>query len=268
MQKLSAIEGALTGLRVVLARNLTGMGWPRTVVAETLGISPSAVTLYTKGSRGKAFAETIRKAPGTSSIISELTNSISETLRKGGSIDVFPLILDAAYKVIRAINSGGKDVQGARNIPPRGKAGIPVTAPVGKGRWVKSLESRLEEEQRAARRSLVLAASAQDEVTRAVFRQIATDSIRHADLISMIIGKVTSVGQVAAGGHSAKPESSLDHDIQAMLAEEEKADEEMIKIPGISPDLKVLLESIELDERKHRILLRKLLAHHESVPRE
>lgn len=267
MQKLSAIEGALTGLRVILAQNLTGMGWPRMVVADTLGISPSAVTLYTKGSRGKTFEEMIRRAPGSSSVIAELTESISGTLRKDSSIDVFPLILDAAYKVMRTVNSGRKDASETRNAGPPKKESIPATGRAGKDRWVRSLESRLEEEQRAARRSLVLAAGVKDEVTKAVFRQIATDSIRHADLISMIIGKVTTSGLMTVGGRSAKPESGLIHDIEAMLAEEEKADE-VIRIPGVSPDLEALLESIELDERKHRILLKKLLSRHGSVPKE
>jgi predicted transcriptional regulator/rubrerythrin len=257
LSRSAGLEGVLTGVRVILAQNLSRAGWSYTNIARVLGISPAAVTLYAKGRRGRSFAGFIRNSPSAASILDEVTNSVIEAIRKNPRMDVFPLILDAAYKVMRIMSGEGITSKHCEDENPN----VTKTSSTKPNSVIRSLQSRLEDEQKAARRSMVLAAGAKNEVAKAVFRQIATDSIRHADLISMVLDKINIEGK--KWDHEYDSTNNLNstvlHDIETMLAEEERAGDDRIRIFGVRSDLTVLLKSIELDERKHRILLTELL---------
>jgi predicted transcriptional regulator len=231
-------------VRVVIAEELVKQGYSQRNTAEILGITPAAVTQYTMGKRGKNLSEMIRSMEETSLIIRNLTDQIIERRKKGDMIDEFPSILDAAYKIMRLVSE--------KSIA-KGK----VTIPKRENDLSRVLKERIEQEHLAARRNMTLAAGAKDEIAKMVFRQIATDSIRHADIISFLMNYQSS-DQIR--------KSSADEiaQIQAMIKEEESATEQPIKLKDIDPALKLLLKSIDIDEEKHKMLLTGLLGIYRS----
>lgn len=221
----------------MLAAELVGRDFTQRDVARVLGITPSAVTLYARGRRGKKLADRIRSLHESSLIARELADQIAERKRRGEQIDEFPLILDAAYRIMRLVSQEPK-----REINMKRRD----------DRHLDLLRARIEQEQLAAQRNMTLAVATKDEITRILFRQIATDSMRHADTIGAVIGYLQKPTQ-------RRPVKDEVVQIEAMIREEENATEQPIKIDGADSAVKLLLNSIDMDEEKHSRLLKGLL---------
>ncbi len=234
---LANIESVLAGVRAMLAAELVGRDFTQRDVARVLGITPSAVTLYARGRRGKKLADRIRSLHESSLIARELADQIAERKRRGEQIDEFPLILDAAYRIMRLVSQEPK-----REINMKRRD----------DRHLDLLRARIEQEQLAAQRNMTLAVATKDEITRILFRQIATDSMRHADTIGAVIGYLQKPTQ-------RRPVKDEVVQIEAMIREEENATEQPIKIDGADSAVKLLLNSIDMDEEKHSRLLKGLL---------
>jgi predicted transcriptional regulator len=234
---LASIESVLTGVRAMLAKELVGRDLTQREVAQVLGITPAAVTLYTRGRRGKELADRIKSLKESSLIAKELADQIAERKRRGEDIDEFPLILDAAYRIMRLVSQEPRKVAKLKRRDDR---------------LVDLLRARIEQEQLAAQRNMTLAVATKDEITRILFRQIAIDSMRHADTI----GAVLSYLEKPTQRRPAKDEVTQ---IEAMIREEESATEQPIEISGADPAVKLLLTSVAMDEQKHSALLKGLL---------
>lgn len=234
---LANIESVLAGVRAMLAEELVGRDFTQRDVARALGITPSAVTLYARGRRGKKLADRIRSLHELSLIARELADQIADRKRRGEQIDEFPLILDAAYRIMRLVSQEPK-----REVKLKRRD----------DRHLDLLRARIEQEQLAAQRNMTLAVATKDEITRILFRQIATDSMRHADTIGAVISYLQKPTQ-------RRPVKDEVVQIEAMIREEESATEQPIKIDGADSAVKLLLNSIDMDEEKHSRLLKGLL---------
>jgi uncharacterized protein len=246
------IENTLSGVRAVLARELVSRGYSQKEIASTICTSPAAVTLYTKGKRGNELSRMIRSDKNAGVVVENLIDRLLQIETKNGtgkghSSDAFPLILDAAYRIMQIVSSS-----------PTIEKKIPVTTEHPEPPEDALIE-RLRQEELAAQRNMALAVGTSDEVARTIFRQIASDSIRHSEIISFLISR--NFGPLKKGKRSKKTiENEIDQ-IELMLKEEENATEEPIKLnaKSIDPSLALLLKSIDLDEEKHRMLLSGLL---------
>lgn len=234
---LANIDSVLVGVRAMLAEELIRRNYTQREVAQILGITPAAVTLYTRGRRGKELADRIRSLKDSSLIVRELADQMAERRKRGETIDEFPLILDAAYRIMRLVSQEPR-----RAVRLNRKD----------DKLLDLLKARIEQEQLAAQRNMTLAVATKDEITRILFRQIATDSMRHADIIRAVINYLEKPTQ-------RRPAKDEVMQIKAMMREEESATEQPIKMDGADPAVKLLLRSIDMDEEKHSRLLKELL---------
>jgi hypothetical protein len=100
-----------------------------------------------------------------------------------------------------------------------------------------------------------LAQKARDELTRAIFRQIASDSLRHAEIVASLSTYLDrGVARAAASGVTPEEVAAL---MEAERRAEARADAESAQHLGGTMSL--LIASMEADERKHAELLEGLL---------
>jgi len=222
-------------IRCGIAEKLTGMGFRVKDVAMVLRVSPAAVTQYLKGRRGNKLHE----SKNQEQIIDALAEKAAQRIRNStGPLEVIELI-DAGYQLLAA-GTGEKILQ--RKSEPQ------------KNEWLRLLRGRLQLELKAAQKCLALASQTQDDYSKILLRMIASDSIRHADIVSQIITRLEN-------GNQPEFESPAGEFLNEVLTIEDKASEitlnETIKIPHRIAQL--LLESIDMDEEKHEKMIAGML---------
>jgi predicted transcriptional regulator len=214
-------------IRSGIAENLTKMGFRVKDIAAVLRVSPAAVTQYLKGSRGNKLQETKNQEH----IIEALAEKAAQRIRNGaGPLEVVELI-DAGYQLLAA--GAGERILQTKTEPQRSE-------------WLRILRGRLQLELKAAQKCLGLANQTQDDYSKLLLRMIATDSIRHADIVSQIMTRI----EIGVNPEFESPGVGF---LNEMLTIEDKAGElslnNTIKIPH--PVAQLLLESIDLYEAKH-----------------
>ena len=102
------------------------------------------------------------------------------------------------------------------------------------------LQNRVEAELREARTSLNMANKIEDGFGKLLFKGLASDSIRHAEIVSQVIRDQETVG-------SFRLDKQLKRYLKQMIQEEENASEQlMIKLVKTKhPAVHALLQSIE-----------------------
>ncbi len=234
------IESTLQALRAVVARELVlGQGFTRTRAAEMLGVTSPAVSQYVSGKRCSTLVQVIEHDKTHVKTINELVESVLTSSAHEYSTRHF---LRAAEKILK-------------RIPKANTQQAPYSKHTIDLKWLEVLRDRLHEEQKAASDSMSFANKCEDELMKALFRQIATDSLRHADIVSILINYCQHPDLFE------KQLPSLD-EVNKLIEQEEAADE-----ASISPlkrmlgnNARLLIESIEADERKHVLLLKGLKA--------
>ena len=229
-------------MQALVARELvTGFGLPERRAAALLGIVPSSVSQYLSGKR---------LGPRLSRYLSDeaarrIARSTAQQLMEspGGT----QLVLEAA---IALGDLYGRSGSGPRPGPaPSARSGIRREAP----RW---LSKRIAGEQNAVAECMRLAQRSRDELTRALFRQIASDSLRHAEIVASL------AAYLDRGVNSSIPTGITRADVEHLIQQEHEAEEKDGN--DLGPDLggvmRILWDSMEADERKHELLLQKLLA--------
>jgi uncharacterized protein len=100
-----------------------------------------------------------------------------------------------------------------------------------------------------------LAQRSRDELTRALFRQIASDSLRHAEIVASL------ASYLDRGVASSSPTGISRADVEQLIQREHEAEEtsEVDLAPHLDGMMRVLWESMESDEHKHERLLQLLL---------
>lgn len=228
-------EKILPLLRARLAENLVEMGFKPKQIANVLNVTPAAVTQYLKGRRGKKSWDS-----GDELILNTMTDRAAQRIRSGTGPLEFVELLDAAYQVVSA-------KRGQRILENKEVSQVRTQS-------IRILRQRLQLELKAAEKCLDLANRTRDDYTKLFLRMIASDSIRHADIVSQLISWSERTGELGF-------EPPAKEFLSELLAIEDRAGEsslkKVVKIPNVAAML--LLESIDMDEEKHDTLVGKLM---------
>ena len=212
--------------------------------AELLGLVPSAVSQYLSGKRLRPQLAAI----GARDEPRRIARGIAQQL----------LAVDHPQEY-----SPGLVLEGARELASAGASRrspmppLPAPAPEPADREVVAgLGRRATLEHAAVADCMRLAQKARDELTRAIFRQIASDSLRHAEIVASLASYLDrGLTDTVATGVTRS-------DIERLIRKEKVAEAETV--PGLTRRLGgvmgLLWESMASDERKHETLLEHLLA--------
>lgn len=241
------IENTLSALRAILASKLVKeYGLKKSQVAQLLGITPAAVTHYLGGSRASSTVNSISSSPEAMTFITDLAQKLVAQIKAGKQTVSESELLDASFHIVSLLSGRITGQEAVLQIPAEEKE---------KGPLLRILYDRLQAEQRAARMYMDIAIKLKTEPTRILFRQIATDSIRHADIITTIINMIQSGEPVSMDLPEPKK-------LEELLREEEGASElslDEVKKAVNVPAIKLLIDSIDSDEEKHTRLIEGLL---------
>ncbi len=229
-------------MQALVARELVeGFGLPERKAAVLLGIVPSSVSQYLSGKR--------------------LGPTLSTYL---GDEDARRIARGAAEKLMAAGGAGHRTVLeaavalGERIDRPRSPS-RPATrdglSPEHRRRLPGWLRNRIAGEQSAVAECMRLAQHSRDELTRALFRQIASDSLRHAEIVASLGGYLDR--GVVSSAPTGITRADVDHLIQR--EHEAEATTEIDLGSDLGGVMRILWDSMEADERKHELLLEKLL---------
>ena len=233
----SAVAGVQV-MQALVARELVErFGLPERRAAALLGIVPSSISQYLSGKRlGPALA-----AYWNDEGARRLARRAAQQLVQGAG---------GPRSVLEAALALGERPPSSPSAPVA--SGPPATPSRETPLW---LRHRIEGEQQAVAECMRLAQRSRDELTRAIFRQIASDSLRHAEIVA-------SLGELLDRGiSSSRPSGITPTDVEALIARERAAEEagDAGRRDGLGGVMGILWESMEADERKHELLLARLL---------
>ena len=214
-------------------------------VADLLGVAPSAVSQYLSGKRVEKGFLAYASDDHARRIARRTVEALVEADDHGRASP--RLVFDGAAELASLAPAGGR-----RGPAPAAEPGPSAPEMREIARW---LRQRVAAEQVAVARCMRLAQHARDELTRALLRQIASDSLRHAEI-------VTSLATYIDRGVSAAFASGVSRREVEALIEGERAAEEEGATPAVQHlrgTMAILLASMEADERKHTEMLRELL---------
>jgi hypothetical protein len=215
-------------------------------VADLLGLAPSAVSQYLSGKRvGRGF----------------LAYSTDERARAIARRTIEELIeaQEAGRGSAKVVLTGAAALAELPEPPERRG---PVPRPTGEevaSRRLRELSKwcreRVRAEQVAVTQCMRLAQRARDDLTRALLRQIASDSLRHAEIVASLAPYLDrGVSGAYASGITRK-------EVEALIEGERKAEAQANSESArhLRGTMAILIASMEADERKHAELLRGLL---------
>jgi hypothetical protein len=256
-RRLSA-TGWVQLAQALIARELVvSFGLPERQAAGILGIAPSAVSQYLSGKRMGASTGATRAPERERGIARAAAQRLAAPT--GGSAAGLEVVFAAAREL--ALAAGGAPPVDADDARP------PDAPDAHRDREVRRyLRRRIALEQAAVGECMRLAQRSRDELTRAVFRQIASDSLRHAEIVASI------QTYLERGLRRAFASGVRRADIVRLIEREREAEAGLDTSfgPEFGGMLHVLWESMEADERKHEVLLNAMLTHGlppEEVPR-
>ena len=208
------------------------MGKSNKEVSAALGITPSAVSQYIKGKRGASLRKDAGGLKGFDMAI------------KVASIEIGRLIEINEYE--RCQGMVLKIAQELAGISPEGSKAVAVAKEKYSNAEIKSiLAERIKREHDSAMYFLGFAQSSSSYFARILFRQIATDSLRHADIVQALLERVDKPLSGEFGRVSI--------DIVDKLLEKAREHKEIsineIK-ERLGPEAVLLIESIEMDDKE------------------
>ena len=234
-------------LQALTARELVeGLGIPARESAQLLGIAPSAISQYLSGKR--LSQQFVRFASD------ETARGIAR--RVAAQLTQAPASDAASTRILLEGAMALADAEGARLPAAHRGRSTSMRGEIGQSRaMTKWLRQRVRVEQAAVTQCMNLAQKARDELTRAIFRQIASDSLRHAEIVASLAPYLDrGITSAHASGVTVEEVMAL---IQRENEAEAQADSQMV--PHLRGTMAVLIASMEADERKHADLLRGLL---------
>ncbi|MCI4326063.1 MAG: hypothetical protein L3K16_00255 [Thermoplasmata archaeon] len=228
-------------MQALVARELVeGFGLPERQTAVLLGIVPSSVSQYLSGKR---LGPTLSTYLGDE----EARRIAHQTAQKlmTGSVST-RVVLEAAITLGERFGSRPPEGKGTKNdgLRPELQQKVPE--------W---LRDRIRGEQNAVAECMRLAQRSRDELTRALFRQIASDSLRHAEIVASL------AAYLDRGVASSAPTGITRRDVEQLIRREHEAEEtsEIDLGPALGGMMRILWDSMESDEKKHEHLLQLLL---------
>ena len=240
MNEIRNEEQLTPTIRAYLAAKLSRAGFRVREIANALNITQPAVTQYLKGKRGTGLKSMNR----IDSILDPLADKMAKKIHSGqGGLESFEL-LDAARQLMVVNKNGGSIVHKVADVSTRNRGAINL------------LTERLQLELTAAEKYLELANRTSDEHTKLLLRLIASDSIKHGDIVSQVIS------WLELGGF-ARPFRAPEREIlQQMISLEDSAQEVNLRksVKAEHPVARLLLEWIDTDEEKHEKIVKKILS--------
>jgi len=234
------VEEILPTLRAHVAAQLVSrFGFSKKDAASSLGVTPAAVTQYLKGRRGIRLRGILEG--DVLLVVEELTRKIAGGLERSA---VELNLLDVAKQIISL----------SRGLSARPKV------EEGFDELALQLNARRMLELKTAQRCLKASDTLRDELLELLLRQIASDSLRHADIVSHILARLDRLNEpIFTTTDSATLKNVL-------RIEDETVDQRLDHLKECSPVVKALLNSIDLDEDKHTKILKIALG--EQPPKE
>ncbi|MEM2096028.1 MAG: hypothetical protein QXI02_00265 [Candidatus Caldarchaeum sp.] len=239
--KNTKAEEIIPVLRAMVALELKkSHGMSNAETARALSITPQAVTQYVKGVRALG-----KHSLGSNELVKKVVKEYAAkiALRKRPVQETE--LLDLAYEVLMLAEA-----------PRRESEKLEEQA---RSQALRILRSRLAAEQEAAELFLSEAIKSKDDIVRLLFRQVASDSLRHADIMQAAI---SAVEKGAREGPLPDPER-----LRQLQEHEEKSHvHDLEEVKRMLPNnlVKILLDSVAADEAKHDMILDKLISLRES----
>ncbi len=195
--------------------------------ARALGVSPATVTQYLKGRTGKL--ELLRRDPALWSRIEVFSEEVAKGIRFGLTRSWREEVEELAMGLMRERKVSGQQ------------------RPLDEAVRLRILK-RIELEERSAAKALELASRSEDPLLSMLLRQIASDSMRHADILTSLLRAIEDGPSTSARDYGV---------LREMLEFEGEAESESLSelIKSDDPLVRALLMSVDLDERKHEALL-------------
>jgi uncharacterized protein len=233
-------------MQALIARELVeGFGLPEREAARLLGLVPSSISQYLTGKRlGPRLDRYLGDAEAR-----RLARGAAQKLMAGEA---------AGRTVLEATIALADEFGAGATSPPESPSAETASRRRQLPKW---LRARIAGEQNAVAECMRLAQRSRDELTRALFRQIASDSLRHAEIVASL------AAYLDRGIASSQPTGITRADVEALIAQEHAAEASNDANLGDSLGgvMHILWESMEADERKHDLLLdrlrREALAH-------
>jgi len=243
LDRLNEIRGEeqlLPIIRAHLAEAFAREGLEGSEIARALNVTPSAVSQYLKGKRGKSSLDLNH----LDSLIAPLSDKIVKRIRSGqNGLETMELLETARQLLV--MDKVGAEASSVSVQYPQLDSNVEA---------MKVLRNRLQLELQAAEKYLELSNRTADEQTKLLLRLIASDSIRHADIVSQVIS------WLEIGGQENKFESLNQELLEEMLSLEDSASEVNLRrsIKTSHPVATLLLEWIDTDEEKHEKIVKKI----------
>lgn len=230
------IEEIIKALRISVCWELTErMEYTNSETAKILGITPAAISLYSTGKRGSGLSDKIRSSKKLYKIASSLAEDLSDDYRKGNP-KVNKRLIEAAEKLLpyieKTTQTNNTDLKSVNRI----------------------LRERLIEEQKSANELSNISVKFKDEALKQLISTMEIDSIRHGEMVAAIMERLNKHESAITFTKADKKA------IDKLIEDEESVDDEKFSEikSDVDPISRILIESIESDERKHVEMLRKL----------
>jgi len=235
-------EEVLAGIRAILARELIeGYGFSRKKAANALNLSQPAITLYLNGRRASDSSRKLSENP----IARQYINGLIEKILLKGSLSRSELY-DAALSLWRILESEKAEGGWVELAPEREEGKL--------SDLIRSLRERVQAEQESAEEFMRAAMSLRDDLARMIFRMIASDCIRHADILMTLISAIERRETIDV-------EQLKRLNLSKLLEKEEKAHVKSLEeVKSLLPSglASILVELIQDDERKHSKILKRM----------
>jgi predicted transcriptional regulator/rubrerythrin len=229
-------ERLIPMIRAGVAEKLAADHFKVKQIAVALNVTPAAVTQYLKRRRG---ANLFSVEP-IDHLIVPLAEKAAKRVRSGAGGITTVELLETARQVM-VVSAGRKLVSHEQEGAESGGS-------------LDLLRERLQLELSAAENYLELANRTSDDHTKLLLRLIASDSIRHADIVSQVISWL----EARSGKGFELPGEDL---LKSMLALEDSAKEANLResVRVDHPIARLLLEWIDMDEAKHGKMVSRML---------
>ncbi len=217
----------VTAIKAALSQILVSKGLSVNETARILRITPAAVSMYISRKRG-SFADQILSNEHIRRILDSYANTLVMRHREGLISDLGPEIEDLKRQV--------RMVMEASDV-------------VGEDEARRLIRERITLEHETAERAMALAYMTKNPLVRSILMQIATDSLRHAHILTII------------AENFGEADIDLDVDQLKQLADEERDMHSALNriVGSDNPLVNILLQSIMRDELKHYELVASLL---------
>jgi uncharacterized protein len=238
ISEIKSEEMLIPAIRAHLANKLLREGFHVREIANALNVSQPAVTQYLKGKRGKS-SYTLNRVD---EIVDPLAEKLAKRIRSDlGGVETVDILETARQLMV--INKGGTTVAKGTDQPERNRESV------------KLLRERLQLELTAAEKYLELANTTSDEHTKLLLRLIASDSLKHGDIVSQIMSWLEIQGREV---EFQTPDHAV---LEQMITLEDSANEVNLRksIKTAHPVARLLLEWIDTDEEKHEKIVTKIL---------